>query len=149
MRQFRPAALLALTTAEGLDARAPGVTVLFLFRPNECPKLMSVLDLLNRIDPAEARIVGALTVEEYRFPAWRELLRAQEIRFPVVRLNPLRVRAALTAVGYTGGPLVLVFDASGRLVHATDQLTDRGFPALLAQVLAAHRPAPLLRIAAQ
>lgn len=138
-RSLRPAILLDLASAAAPVAAESGLTFVFLFRPNECPKLMAVLDLLNGIAPADGRVVGGLTVESYRFPAWRELVRAEAIQFPVIRLHPLRVRAALSALGYGNGPLLLVFDRAGRVVHVTDALDRQNLPGLLAEVIRAHR----------
>jgi hypothetical protein len=140
-RNLRPAVLLDLATEAAPVAAASGLTFVFLFRPDECPRLMAVLDLLNEIAPADGRVVGGLTVEAYRFPAWRELVRAEAIEFPVMRLHPLRVRAALAPLGYDGGPLLLVFDGAGRVLHVTDALDRRNLSALLAEVIRAHRPA--------
>ena len=140
-RNLRPAILLDLASEAAPVAAESGLTFLFLFRPGECPRLMAVLDLLNGIAPADGRVVGGLTVASHRFPAWRDLVRAEAIQFPVIRVPPLRVRAALAALGYGGGPLLLVFDGTGRVVHVSDLRDRRGLPELLAEVIRAHRAA--------
>jgi hypothetical protein len=134
-QEARPARLLELAERVAPHSPRGSTTVLFVFGPNECPKLMSVIELLNRMGRSRVRIVGALTVEEYRFPGWRELIEAEEIAFPVMRIDPGRVRAALAPLGYGSGPLLLIFDPEGRVIHVSTGLEQPGLAALLARVI--------------
>lgn len=135
VRQGQPQRLLELAADAAPGNAGTGVTIVFLFRPNECPKLMSVIELLNRIPPSRARVVGALTVEEYRFPGWRELIDAEEIHFPVIRLDPGQVRSAVGHLGYGRGPLLMLFDRDGRVVHITAGLEQRDLADLLDRII--------------
>jgi hypothetical protein len=135
LRQSEPVRLLEWARAKAPAEARSGVTVVFLFRPEECPKLMSVIELLNEVRPERARVVGALMVDAYRFPEWRALIAAEQIRFPVDRIDPGPARGALRPLGYAGGPLLLVFDAQGRVILATDALGDRHLGPLLDRVI--------------
>ncbi len=138
---LRPAGILQFLPTPVPAPGATDLTFVFLFRPAECPRLMSIIETLNDIAASEGRVVGALTVEEYRFPAWRDLARAEGIRFPVTRLHPLLARLALHPLGYGDGPLLVVLDGTGRVVHASNALAQRELPALLAQLIRIHHPA--------
>jgi hypothetical protein len=135
LRQSEPARLLEWARKTAPIEAPTGATIVFLFRPEECPKLMSVIELLNEVRPERARVVGALMVDGYRFPDWRALIAAEQIRFPVDRIDPGPARGALRPLGYAGGPLLLVFDRHGRVVLATDALAHRQLEQLLNQVI--------------
>jgi hypothetical protein len=97
--------------------------------------MMGIVDLLNAMAGRNVRVVGALTVEEYRMPDWRAVVGAQRIQFPVFRLDPAKARASLSSLGYPGGPLLVVFDRDGRVLMATDALGQRGLGPFLDAVV--------------
>lgn len=131
LQQGRPARLLEQAKEAAPARPVSGLTALLLFGPAECPRLMNVVDLLNDLTGRGVRIVGVLTVEEYRMPDWHLLVKAERIQFPVYRLDPAKARAATASLGYAGSPLLLVFDGDGRVLLATDALTQRGLKAFL------------------
>lgn len=127
VREGRPARLLERAVATAPDTPKSGLTAVFLFRPEECPGLMNVVDLLHDMELEGVRVVGALMVEEYRLPDWHLLVAAQRIRFPVFRLDPAKARASVASLGYGGGALLVVFDGEGKIVLATDTLDRPDF----------------------
>lgn len=126
LRQATPARLLERAVSEAPAPPASGLTAVLVFGPAECPQVMGVVELLNDLAGEEVRVVGALTVEEYRLRDWHLLVEAQRIAFPVFRLDPGSARASTASLGYNGGPLLLVFDRDGRILLATDALVQRG-----------------------
>jgi hypothetical protein len=126
LHEGRPARLLERAIDAAPADPSTGVTLVFLFRPSECPNVMSVLDLLNNLPAARFRVVGGLIVEQYRMPDWRTLVEAAQIRFPVYRLDPGKARASTGALGYASAPLLLLFDREGRVLLATDALETTG-----------------------
>lgn len=136
----RPRRLLERAVEAAPASPSSGMTALILFRPDECPDLMRTMDQLNAIAPEDYRVVGALTVEEHRMPDWRMLVEAQQIRFPVYRLDPRKALAATGSLGYTGGPLLLVFDRDGRVLFATDALEQRRLKDFLDQLAQRFSP---------
>lgn len=130
LQEGRPGRLLERAAEVAPGDPPTGLTAVLLFGPDECPSLAAVLDHLGQAS-GDMRVVGALMVEEYRMPDWKLLIKAQRITFPVYRLDPARARASTHALGYRGGPVLLVFDRAGRLVLATDDLEYRGFRSFL------------------
>jgi hypothetical protein len=127
VEEGRPARLLERAVAIAPSTPASTLTAVFLFRPDECPSLMGVVELLHALETREIRVVGALMVEEYRMPEWKLLVEAAQIRFPVYQLDPAKARAAISSLGYAGGAMLVVFDGDGRIVLATDALERPDF----------------------
>jgi hypothetical protein len=140
LREGRPRRLLERAISAAPAEPRTGLTGVILFRPNECPELMRTMDQLNAIDSDEIRIVGGLTVEEHRMPDWHVLVEAQQIRFPVYRLDPRKALASTASLGYTGGPLLLVFDRDGRVLLATDVLRQQNLKEFLDQLAQRFSP---------
>lgn len=96
-------------------------TVALIFRAKECPARMEVLDQLNRVAESGLRVQGLLVAEHEEFPNWEDLVRANQITFPVRRASPRPVERAL---GSIPTPALILFDSKGRLRLLTT-LTDQ------------------------
>jgi hypothetical protein len=128
---------LRATTLERLllpDTAAAGTwTVALIFRPKECPSRMELVDQLNRMTGPGIGVTGLLVVTPGEFDDWRELVRAQRIRFPVSVTSP---EAARSALGTLPTPALVVFDGQRRLRLLTDLANPELTTGLLAQVTA-------------
>jgi len=115
-----------------LHAEAPsGWTVVLLFHPEECPSRMVTVDRLNRLNRRHLEIRGIMVVDTAAFTNWRDVVVANQVRFPVRPISPAHAARARHALGDITTPAVLVFDDSGRLRLATDLGDDEWLDAFL------------------
>lgn len=121
-------------------------TVALLFTPEECPSRMKLVDQLNQLKVASVRVQGLLITDTMDFTNWRDLIIANRISFPVRPVSQQQAHTARAALAGLPTPLLLVFDAEGRLRIATDISAEAAIEELPSQIALARRnrtpPAP-------
>jgi hypothetical protein len=127
-----PFPLLQRALREARADSTAGMTVLFVFTPDECPATMRVIRRLNLLATTpHLAVAGVLLAEADRFPDWGAVARANRIAFPVVR-EPERFGARLRrSLGATGSPLLVVTTARGGKVVAAGGVAEPRIIALL------------------
>jgi hypothetical protein len=114
-------------------------TAALLFRPNECPSRMELVDRLNRLKTAGVTVQGLMIIDTLAFAGWRDLIIANRISFPVRPISPARASSALARLEGLPGPVFVVFDQERRLRVATDFASEAALAALPGRIASEKR----------
>lgn len=116
-------------------------TVAILFRPDECPSRMELVDRLNRLKASGISVQGLMIIDTMAFPGWRDLIIANRISFPVRPITPTRAQSVLAGLEGLPSPIFVVFDPERRLRAATDFAAEAALAALPIQIATEKRTA--------
>lgn len=113
---LRSLAVLGTAPVATLEEVGAGVpTLLYLFQPEDCPRLRRVVESWNEIHRSgRVRVIG-VGLRFPRAPAERErLLRTSGAAFPLRTEPAARAERLALRLGYDRTPLAILLDARGR-----------------------------------
>jgi peroxiredoxin len=120
------------TVAPLADENAAGrPSVLFVFRPSDCPQALAEIDLLNAVWQKDSVHVSGVMLSTIRDDqVVREIIQSYKIRFPVrvAKLTDLSIR--LASLGNPALPLSIVLDEKGRIRTIVPARTEETSPAV-------------------
>lgn len=96
--------------------KKPGALVVFIFRPDECPASMNVIDQWNRLQSlGVVRVRGLMIADRASMPQPAAVLAAQNIHFPTQIIDEPHALRILESIGYSNSPVSIVIDSLSRL----------------------------------
>lgn len=92
---------------QAFDAPHENIRGVLIFRPDDCPGSLDVIDYWNT-RARNGAVLGLLIADSTEFPDWRTLLRVNHVRFPTILLSDGDAAAVLAVFGRRHTPLSVV-----------------------------------------